>query len=226
MSITTIVFDAYGTLFDVAGAARQAASEPGGAALAQLWPKLAEDWRRKQLEYTWLRAVSGIHAPFDEVTANALDWALEAQNIADPALRSRLLALYEALPAYPEAVEVLSHLKATGYRLAVLSNGTPGWLASTIGAAGLNGCFDAVLSVEETRIYKPAWQVYDLVEHHFAVAPQRVLFVSSNGWDVAGAARFGFWTAWVNRANLPEDRMPQRPAFTLRDLSGIPACLS
>jgi 2-haloacid dehalogenase len=226
MSVTTIVFDAYGTLFDVAGAARQAATEPGGEALSQIWPRLADDWRRKQLEYTWLRAITGAHAGFDSVTADALDWALDAQAVSDPALRARLMTLYAQLPAYPEVREVLTHLKATGYALAILSNGTPAWLSSTVTTAGLDGLFDAVLSVEEARIYKPAWQVYDLVERRLRVPPQRVLFVSSNGWDVAGAARFGFLTAWVNRANLPEDRMPQRPAHTLRDLTGLPTCLS
>lgn len=225
MSTTTIVFDAYGTLFDVAGAARLAAAEPAGAALAQVWPRLADDWRRKQLEYTWQRAMTGCHAPFDQVTADALDWAMEAQAIPDRGLRDLLLAHYTRLPCFPEAPEVLGHLKDTGYRLAILSNGTPGWLDSMVGAAGLSGLFEAVLSVEETRIYKPAWQVYDLVQSRLDVAPQRVLFVSANGWDIAGAGRFGFTTAWVNRANLPEDRLPHRPLHTIPHLGDLPKCL-
>ncbi len=225
MSITNIVFDAYGTLFDVAGAARMAASEPAGAALAQVWPRLADDWRRKQLEYTWQRAMTGCHAPFDQVTADALDWAMEAQGIAGPALRELLLTHYARLPCYPEAPDVLAHLKATGYRLAILSNGTPAWLDSMV-AASLGGVFDAVLSVEAARIYKPAWQVYDLVQSRLHVAPQKVLFVSANGWDIAGAGRFGFTTAWVNRANLPVDRLPHRPVHIIPHLGDLPKCLT
>ena len=226
MTITTIVFDAYGTLFDVAGAARMAASEPAGAALAQVWPRLADDWRRKQLEYTWQRAMTGCHTPFDQVTADALDWAMAAQGLADPALRDLLLQLYARLPCYPEAPDVLRHLKATGYRLAILSNGTPAWLDSMVGAAGLADMFEAVLSVEEARIFKPAWQVYDLVGKRLHVPPQRVLFVSANGWDIAGAGRFGFTTAWINRAGLPVDRLPHRPVHVIPHLGDLPKCLS
>jgi 2-haloacid dehalogenase len=217
------VFDAYGTLFDVAAAARQAAAEPGAGALAQVWPLLAEEWRRKQLEYSWLRAIMGLHADFAEVTAEALDWALEARGLgADHALRARLLALYDRLEAYPEVPSVLMRLRGDGARLAILSNGTPAMLASATASAGIAGLFDAVLSVEEVGIYKPSSRVYALVETRLGVAPREVLFVSSNGWDIAGAARFGFQTAWVNRAGLPVDRLPHGPQHILRDLTALP----
>lgn len=217
------VFDAYGTLFDVAGAARLAAAEPAGATLASVWPRLAEDWRRKQLEYTWLRAITGDHTDFARVTADALDWALEAAGLEDEALRARLMALYDELPAYPEVPAILASLRDSGLGLAILSNGSPPMLAAAIRAAGLQDAFDAVLSVEAAGIFKPAAAVYALVGARFGVTPPEVLFVSSNGWDVAGAARFGFATVWVNRAGLPMDRLPHRPVHVLPDLTGLSA---
>lgn len=219
--ITTLVFDAYGTLFDLASAARRAAAEPGGAALAAVWPRLAADWRRKQLEYTWLRSMIGEHADFAAVTAQSLDWTLEAHGLTDPALRARLLGLFDELSPFPEVPEVLTNLRASGYRLAILSNGTPAMLASATTAAGIADRFEAVLSVETVRIYKPAHQVYGLIEATLGVRPQHALFVSANGWDIAGAAHFGLWTAWANRDNAPEDRLPQRPWRTIPDLTHL-----
>lgn len=225
MSITTIVFDAYGTLFDVTAAARLAAAQPGFAHLAPLWPRLADDWRRKQLEYTWLRTITGHHADFAQVTADGLDWALEAQSLADPALRTRLLALYDELPAYAEVPALLSTLKAKGKRLAILSNGTPAMLASATRSAGIGDRLDALLSVESVGVYKPNARVYGLVGQHFGCTPDQVLFISSNGWDAAGAAGFGFATVWVNRGGIPVDRLPHRPAHVLPDLTPLPALL-
>jgi 2-haloacid dehalogenase len=223
MPITTCVFDAYGTLFDVAAAARQAAAEPGQERLAALWPRLAEDWRRKQLEYTWLRAVMGTHADFRQVTADGLDWALEAAGLGDdPALRARLLALYDELQAYPEVPAMLTALKAAGFATAILSNGEPGMLDSAVGSAGIGGVLDAVLSVESVGVFKPHRSVYDLVGGRFGCAPAQVLFVSSNGWDAAAAAHYGFATAWVNRSGAPMDRLPARPDHVLADLTSIP----
>lgn len=217
------VFDAYGTLFDVTAAARQAAAEPGAEALAPVWPVLAEEWRRKQLEYSWLRAIMGLHADFAEVTAEALDWAMEARGLgADHRLRARLLALYDGLEAYAEVPAVLARLRAGGAKLAILSNGTPAMLSSATASAGIAPLFDAVLSVEEVGVYKPSARVYDLVEARLGLPPREVLFISSNGWDIAGAARFGFQTAWVNRAGLPVDRLPHGPQHILRDLTALP----
>lgn len=224
--ITTLVFDAYGTLFDVTSAARRAAQASGDAVLASAWPRLAADWRRKQLEYTWLRTITGDYAPFDHVTAQSLDWALDAHNLTDPALRTSLLDLFHHLVPFPEVAEVLGNLKASGYRLAILSNGTPAMLDAATQSAGLADAFDAILSVETVRHYKPSHHVYGMVETHLGTKPAQTLFVSSNGWDIAGAAHFGLWTAWVNRDSAPVDRLPQRPAHVIPDLSHLPRLLS
>ena len=222
MAIAAIVFDAYGTLFDVAAAARLAAAEPGQETLARVWPRLAEDWRRKQLEYTWLRTITGHYADFAQITADGLDWAMQAQGLSNPDLRARLLALYNHLPAYPEVAAMLTALRGAGFATAILSNGTPLMLASAITAAGLDAQFDAVLSVQAVATYKPSAQVYDLVGQRFDCRPGQVLFVSSNGWDVAGAAGFGFVTVWVNRVDLPQDRLAHAPAHVRHDLTSIP----
>lgn len=216
------VFDAYGTLFDVAGAARLAAAESGGERLGAVWPRLAEDWRRKQLEYTWLRAITGDHTSFWQVTVDGLDWALENADLDDPALRDRLLALYRELPAYPEVPAMLRALRDAGQRTAILSNGDAEMLAAATQSAGLTGLLDAVLTVEAVGVFKPASAVYDQVGTRFGVAADRVLFVSSNGWDVAGAAGYGFRTVWVNRSGAPQDRLSAAPAHVLTDLSQIP----
>ena len=223
MTITTCVFDAYGTLFDVAGAARLMAEQPGRAAFAATWQKVASDWRAKQLEYSWLLAAAGGHSDFWKVTQDGLDWALDASGLADdPVLREDLLALYWELPAYPDALRALALLKALGQRTAILSNGSADMLEGAVGAAGLETLLDAVLSVEAVGVFKPATAVYDMVGARFGCAPGEVLFVSSNGWDAAFAARYGFVTAWVNRAGLPMDRLPGTPAHVLADLSPLP----
>lgn len=221
--IRTVVFDAYGTLFDVAGAARLAAAEPGGDVLAGVWPRLAADWRAKQVEYTWHRSLTGHHAGFDVVTADALDWAMSAQGLEDAALRARLLALYDQLPCYPEVPGVLAELSCAK---AILSNGTPAMLASACDAAGIAGAFEAVLSVEDVGVFKPVPRVYGMVGDRFGVAPGEVLFVSSNGWDIAGAAAFGLVTVWVNRAGAPRERLPFGPAHEVRDLTPLKELLT
>lgn len=223
MPITTCVFDAYGTLFDVTAAARQAAAEPEFAALGDRWPVLASHWRLKQLQYTWLRAITGAHTDFWEVTQNGLDWALEAVGLQnDAALRQRLLDLYWELQAYPEVPEMLRALKTAGMQTAILSNGSPEMLNGAVHSAEIGELLDDVLSVESVGIFKPAEPVYDLVGRRFGCARDAVLFVSSNGWDAAGAAGYGFITAWVNRAGEPMDRLPWTPQHVLSDLKTIP----
>ncbi|AXI45452.1 haloacid dehalogenase type II [Sulfitobacter sp. SK012] len=223
MPITTCVFDAYGTLFDVAAAARQAASEPEFAAIKETWPQIAEHWRLKQLQYSWLRAVTDAHTDFWHVTQDGLDWALEKTGHAgDLALRERLLALYWELQAYPEVPEMLGALKQAGLNTAILSNGSPDMLSGAVDSAHINGMLDALLSVESVGIFKPDARVYDLVGAQFGCAKNEVLFVSSNGWDAAAATGYGFTTAWVNRGGDPVDRMPWKPAHTLSDLTDIP----
>ncbi|KUJ78690.1 haloacid dehalogenase type II [Ruegeria profundi] len=222
MPITTCVFDAYGTLFDVAAAARQAAAEPGFEKLQQKWPELANHWRLKQLQYTWLRAITGAHADFWDVTQDGLDWALEASGLdGDAALRQRLLDLYWQLQAYPEVPQMLADLKAGGLQTAILSNGSLPMLDGAVQSAGIGDVLDDVLSVESVGVFKPHSSVYDLVQKRFGGERDDVLFVSSNGWDAAGASGYGFVTAWVNRANEPIDRLPWKPAHVLYDLTTI-----
>ncbi len=223
MAITTCVFDAYGTLFDVAAAARQAAAEPEFHALADKWPALAGHWRLKQLQYSWLRAVADAHCDFWDVTQDGLDWALEAVGLqGDAPLRQRLLDLYWELQAYPEVPEMLKALKEGGMKTAILSNGSPPMLEGAVQSAGIGDVLDDVLSVESVGVFKPHASVYDLVQNRFGCARDEVLFVSSNGWDAAGASGYGFVTAWVNRVGEPMDRLPWKPAHILPDLTTIP----
>jgi 2-haloacid dehalogenase len=226
MPIRLCVFDAYGTLFDVAAAARAAAAEPGAGDWAPRWPSLSAHWRRKQLEYTWLRAVSGAHVDFWQVTQDALDWALEAEGLDDPALRQRLLDLYHELSAFPEVPAVLAALKGQGLQLAILSNGAPAMLDAAARSAGITLLLDGILSVEDVGVFKPHRSVYELVGARFGHAPAEVAFVSSNGWDACAAAAFGFHAIWVNRDGAPMDRLFGRPAHVLRDLDALPALLA
>ncbi|MBS8227747.1 haloacid dehalogenase type II [Vannielia litorea] len=222
MTIKACVFDAYGTLFDVAAAAREAASEPGREALAGCWQALAETWRQKQLAYSWLRAINQAHTDFWQVTGDALDYAMAEQKLTNPELRERLMALYFELSAYPEVPEMLAALKNAGYSTAILSNGSPDMLMGAVTSADIGALLDEVISVEDVGVFKPDRRVYDLVGTALDVAPNEVLFVSSNGWDAASAAGYGFQTAWVNRAGLPMDRLPWQPVHELTDLTTIP----
>ncbi len=222
MTITTCIFDAYGTLFDVDAAARQVASEPGQSQLAAVWGTLSADWRRKQLEYSWLRAIGGRHIPFWQVTQDSLDWAMENNGLADNALRAKLLSVYKELPAYPEVPKMLSALKEKGMNIAILSNGSPDMLVNAVRFAGIGEYLDDVLSVEEVEIFKPHNLVYDMVWDRFDVPQTEVLFASANGWDAAGAAGYGFATVWVNRADAPQDRLWAAPHRTLKNLKSIP----
>ena len=222
MPITTCVFDAYGTLFDVAAAARTAAQEPGREAFARHWPGLAETWRAKQLQYTWLRAITGDHTDFWQVTQDGLDWALEAQGLdGDADLRARLLQLYRELDSFPEVPETLRALREQGLSTAILSNGSRDMLNTAVDSAGLGDLLDDTLSVDGVGIFKPAPQVYDLVGQRFGCDRAEVLFVSSNGWDAGSAAGYGFTTVWVNRAGEPVDRLAARPQHVLPDLTGL-----
>lgn len=223
MPITTCVFDAYGTLFDVAAAARECAAEPGRATLAAVWPKVAFDWRLKQLQYTWLRAVANAHDDFWRVTQDGLDYALDASNLSgDAELRERLLALYWELSAYAEVPSMLTTLKDQGMNTAILSNGSPDMLAGAVNSAGIGALLDDVLSVQSVGVFKPHHSVYDLVTARFDCKPSEVLFVSSNCWDACAAAGQGFFATWVNRAGEAMDRLPWQPNLVLSDLKTIP----
>jgi len=223
MPIKTCVFDAYGTLFDVAAAAREATAEPDFKKFADVWPALAEHWRAKQLQYTWLRAVTGDHTDFWTVTQNGLDWSMEKLGLSgETALRERLLQLYLELSAFYEVPAMLATLKAAGYETAILSNGSMTMLDAAVKSAGIENLLDDVLSVDDVGIFKPSARVYDMVGARFGRANDEVLFVSSNGWDAAAAASYGFVTAWVNRGGEPMDRLPASPTHILSDLTTIP----
>jgi 2-haloacid dehalogenase len=214
--LAAFVFDAYGTLFDLASALRAEEARLGAAGA-----RLGELWRRKQLEYTWLRSLMRRHADFWQVTGDSLDYALESCGIDMPGLRDRLLAAYRTLRAYPEVPEVLDALRARGLRTAILSNGEPGMLADAVAAAGLGGRLDHVLSVESIGVYKPDPRVYGLATTTLGLEAARIGFASSNPWDAHGAAAFGFRAFWINRAGLPRERLPGQIASILADLRGL-----
>jgi len=215
--IQVCAFDAYGTLFDVNSAAQQARD-----ALGEKWQPLAEIWRTKQLQYTWLRSLMGRHADFWQVTGDALDFALGSLKLDDPRLRARLMDLYLKLDAYPEVKEVLGRLKGAGKRIAILSNGSPQMLAAAVRNAGITQLLDAVLSVEEAGIYKPHRSVYQIVVDRFGVAPARVCFVSSNAWDAYAGKAFGFRVAWCNRFGQLPERLPEKPDMEIATLAELP----
>ena len=211
------VFDAYGTLFDVHSAVARHRDRIGPQA-----ETLSDMWRTKQLEYTWIRTMCGTYRDFAALTAEALDYAAARCGGIDASVRADLLASYEKLEAFADVKPALAALKARGARLAILSNGTSAMLASAIAHAGLDGMFDAVLSVDPLRLYKTADAAYALVEQVMGVKPRDVSFQSSNRWDVAGAAHFGFRAIWINRAGLPDeysDMAPQRILSSLAPLA-------
>lgn len=212
------VFDAYGTLFDVASAAERAKD-----ALGPRWQPLAELWRAKQLQYTWLRSLMGRHADFWRVTGDALDFAMESLGVGDRDLRERLMSLYERLGPYPDARPALERLKAAGLKLAILSNGAPRMLAAAAESAGLARLLDAVISVEEVGVYKPSPPVYRLAPDRLGLWPAEIVFVSSNGWDACGAKVSGLRVAWCNRAGQPKERIPDAPDAEIRSLAELPA---
>jgi 2-haloacid dehalogenase len=217
--IQACVFDAYGTLFDVHSAVARLRARVGEHAEA-----LSQLWRAKQLEYTWLRALMGRHAGFWQVTGDALDHALACTGV-DPALRDPLMQAYLALDAYPEVPDTLRRLREGELRIALLSNGEPGMLATAAQSAGIDGMLDAILSVEEVGIFKPHPKVYQLAVDRLAVRPDQIAFQSSNAWDVSGAASFGLRAVWINRQGMPPERLPSTAEHELSDLSELPALL-
>ena len=223
MHVTTCIFDAYGTLFDVTAAARNAAREPGRERFAAHWKSIASNWRLKQLQYTWLRAVMNRHTDFWDVTCDSLDWALDAEGLGnDSGLRQTLLNLYWELDAYPEVKDMLKKLKSAMINTAILSNGSPPMLKAAVNSAEIGEYLDDVLSAESVGIFKPSDAVYNLATERFDCDRQDILFVSSNGWDACAAAAYGFRTAWVNRLGEPVERLSAKPDIVLSNLVAIP----
>jgi 2-haloacid dehalogenase len=217
--IRACVFDAYGTLFDVASPVAKLASELGGKA-----DGLARLWRQKQLEYTWLRSLMGVHADFWHVTGDALDYALESLKIDEQGLRDELMALYLKLDAYGDVAEVLSALKVKSKRLAILSNGSPSMLDTALRTAGLDKLLDMVLTVEDVGIYKPSRRVYRHAMQKLQIqdAPS-ICFVSSHSWDAQAAAQFGFQAVRLTRDDGLDDRIPGKLAARIGALGELAA---
>jgi 2-haloacid dehalogenase len=215
--IEACVFDAYGTLFDFSTAAGACVDVLGNRAAP-----LTALWRDKQLQYTWLLAAQGRHADFATVTGDALDFALETLAIGSPGLRERLMRLYFTLGAFPEVPAVLSRLKRAGFRLAILSNGSPAMLATAVASAGLEGMFDAILSVEEVGVFKPHPEVYRLALDRLSLEASAISFQSSNAWDAHAASAFGMRVIWCNRYGQRPERLPGRPDREISSLSALP----
>ena len=218
--IDACVFDAYGMLFDVHSAIKR-----GGAVLGDRAQAVSDLWRQKQLEYAWNSDVIGLHIDFWRATTEALDYALGAHGVEDSRLRAQLLDLYLTLEAYPDVVPCLEVLRARGLTNAILSNGTSKMLAAAVGSAGLDALMDSVLSIDEVGIYKPHRRAYQLAVDRLALPPNRICFISTNGWDVAGASVFGFRVVWHNRFGRPQDRLPGEPAAVITSLDELPGLL-
>ncbi len=218
--LKAILFDAYGTLFDVHSPVARLASEIGPDAAA-----ISDLWRAKQLQYTWLRSLMGAHADFATVTADALEFALTQYRVNDRVLRDRLLGLYLTLDAYADAAPTLRALKAKGLVTGVLSNGSPDMLARAVASAGLLDLLDHVLSVESVGIYKPHPRVYRFGEERLQLPASVIGFVSANGWDAAGAAHYGFTVIHLNRFGHPAENLPSRPARILNSLDEAAAAI-
>lgn len=210
------VFDAYGTLFDVHAAIGRHRAVAGPEA-----ERFSEVWRAKQLEYSWTLTLAGRYVEFWTLTERALDYAFARVPSVDRALRPKLLEAYLALDAFADARAAVTALKARGLRTAILSNGSPRMLDAAVNASAMSGQFDAVLSVEAVRVYKPRPEAYALATGAFAIKPEQVVFVSSNRWDVMGAAAFGLRPLWVNRAGLPDEYADHAPLRVVPDLSAL-----
>ena len=210
------IFDAYGTLFDVNAACRELSLNVGDK-----WQDLANLWRLRQVEYTWLRNSMNEYIDFWEITSGALDYAMEVLDIHDKKLREQLLELYLKLEAYPEVKEILQKLKDKNFRTGILSNGSTQMLDSAVKNAKIEDLLDVVISVEECKIYKPSSEVYDLVEKKTDIKKEYVTFFSSNAWDMHAAANYGFKTIWVNRFDGVLERLPGKPSAIVKTLNNI-----
>jgi 2-haloacid dehalogenase len=215
------VFDAYGTLFDVHSVLERCEQfwASKGAQVSQLW-------RAKQLEYTWQRSLMQRYEPFTRVTRDALGYACEALGLAlDESKAAALMAQYLDLATYPDVPPALEKLKGSGRKLAILTNGSPDMIEPLVKNRGMQGAFDAVLSVDEVRIFKPALQVYELAVRRLGVAARDIGFVSSNCWDALAARSFGFSVYWINRTGAPVDKLGFAPDGILKGLGELAARL-
>jgi len=218
--IKACVFDAYGTLFDVHSAVGRYRRRLGDIA-----DQVSLLWRTKQLEYTWLRSLMGHHADFWQVTQDALDFAFDMHHLNDPNLRTDLIEAYLHLDCYPEVPETLLTLKARGFKLAILSNGTPTMLEAAVKNSGISDLIERNYSIEDVGIFKPDPRVYQIAVDGLNLKPEEIVFQSSNAWDASGASSFGFKVAWVNRFGQSVERLPGRPDVEIKNLMELPNLL-
>jgi len=214
-NIKAIIFDAYGTLFDVNSAAEKCKDKIGNK-----WENFTNYWRTTQLEYTWLRSLMNRHKDFWQVTEDSLDKSMKAFKI-DNSMRGELLNLYKTLSTFPEVKEVLNNLKEKNYKLAILSNGTPSLLNELVKSNNLNNIFADIFSIEEVEIYKPDSRVYDLPINKYQIQENEVAFLSANTWDVSGGGNYGYNAVWVNRNNNIFDNLDYQPKHQVKQLGEL-----
>jgi len=213
-NIKAIIFDAYGTLFDVNSAAEKCKDKIGSK-----WESFSNYWRTTQLEYTWLRSLMKRHKDFWKITEDSLDKSMKVYNI-NPNMKSELLDLYKILSPYPEVKETLQLLKEKNYKLSILSNGTPSLLNELVSSNNLK-VFDDIFSVEEVGIFKPDSKVYDIPVKKYKIEKREVAFLSANTWDVSGGGNYGFNAIWVNRNNIIFDNLDYSPENQINNLKHL-----
>ena len=214
-NIKAIIFDAYGTLFDVNSAAEKCKDKIGDK-----WEPFANFWRTTQLEYTWLRSLMKRHKDFWQITEDSLNKSMMTFNI-DPKMKGELLNLYKVLSPFQEVPETLKTLKEKKFKLAILSNGTPSLLNELVKSNNLDNLFDDLFSIEQVGIYKPSSKVYDLPIEKYKIKKNEVAFLSANTWDVSGGGNYGYQSIWVNRNNNIFDNLDYKPNHEIKDLSEL-----
>ena len=214
-NVKAIIFDAYGTLFDVNSAAEKCKDKIGDK-----WEGFANFWRTTQLEYTWLRSLMDRHKDFWQITEDSLDKSIKVFNI-DPSMRNELLNLYKILSPYKEVPETLKTLKEKKFKLAILSNGTPSLLDELVKSNHLDNLFDDIFSIEQVGIYKPSSRVYDMPIKKYNINKSEVAFLSANTWDVSGGGNYGYQSIWVNRNNNIFDNLDFKPKYQITDLNKL-----
>ena len=214
-NIKAIIFDAYGTLFDVNSAAEKCKDKIGDK-----WEPFANFWRTTQLEYTWLRSLMGRHKNFWQITEDSLDKSIKAFKL-DPSMRDELLNLYKVLSPFKEVRETLETLKERKFKLSILSNGTPSLLNELVKSNNLENLFDDIFSIEEVKIYKPNSKVYDIPINKYKIKKNEIAFLSANTWDVSGGGNYGFNSIWVNRNNNIFDNLDFVPKHEIQNLGKL-----
>ena len=214
-NIKAIIFDAYGTLFDVNSAAEKCRDKIGDK-----WERFANFWRTTQLEYTWLRSLMNRHKDFWQITEDSLDKSMKTFDI-DPSMRNELLNLYKVLSPYKEVPDTLKALKEKKFKLAILSNGTPSLLDELVKSNDLENLFDDIFSIEQVGVYKPSSRVYDMPIKKYNISKGEVAFLSANTWDVSGGGNYGYQSIWVNRNNNIFDKLDFKPKYQITNLNKL-----